>query len=244
MRSLIERFNEPLPLWLFEEKQKFFSQIWQSPLMQACKRGEPEAMETLMIRYWPFVDKFPEIIRKHQLRIFAREFLRHPVDVLFLLNNITKILGEIKGDEANHRSLWTDTSYALGLTLEDLYLGEDFYGAPEPEIYDIIKKVGESVSIFGNKGCSSSTALLRLSAVEIVAEGISLYVRNEFKKISNSAAKWFEVHMFHKDGVMSHEELVYRMAFALDEKRPEREEVKEVIGEVVDLFIKAGEVPF
>src|SRR3989344_3321204 len=99
MNSLIERFNAPLPEWLWNLKQEFFLKIWQSMLMQDCKNGDHEAMEVLMIRYWPFVDEFPEIIRKHQLRIFAREFLRHPIHSLFLLNNITKTLGEIKGDE-------------------------------------------------------------------------------------------------------------------------------------------------
>lgn len=243
MSSLIERFNEPLPEWLWENKQALFVKIWQSKLMKNCKNGDREAMKILMIRYWPFVDEFPEVIRKHQLCIFAREFLRHPVQVLFLFDNITKTLGEKKGDEKDHRSLWLDTSYALGLDEGDLYFGSATQDEDWWAVRDIIKKVGESVSILEN-GCSSSTALLRLAAVEIVAEGISLYLRNEFKKISNSASRWFEVHMHHSDGVMPHEELVYRMAFALHEKELKRDEVSKVIQEIVDLFIEAGEAPY
>ncbi len=260
MGSLTERFNKPLPEWLWGEKQKFFMLIWQSKLMQACKRGDLDAMKVLMIRYWPFVDDFPEIIRKHQLRIFIREFLRHPVDSLFLLDTVTKVLEEIRGDEWYHRSLWLDTSNALGLDEKDLYRKEKFYGAPEPEVYKIMQKVGEPVSILGNGGYLSSTVLFRLAGVEIVAEGISVCLIREFEKISNSAARWFDVHIHHKDGMMSHEELVYRVAFALDdnlqksesgseyerdEKEAERrKKVVGVIGEVVDLFIEAGEVPY
>lgn len=240
MSSLTERFNSPLPEWLFDIKQSAFLKIWHSKLMQDCKSGNRISMQTLMIRYWDFVDEFPGIIRKHQLHIWGREFLRHPVQTLFLLNNIIKTLGEIKGDEKDHRSLWLDTSSVLGLSERDLYLRPDF---ARFKVRNIINKVGEPVSIFGDK-ILSSTALLRLSAVEIVAEGISLYVGHVFKDLDKKAERWFLVHAHHLEGVMSHEELVYRMAFALDKKVPEKERVNEIIQEVVDLFIEAGNVPY
>jgi len=244
MSSLTKRFNAPLPEWLFELKQAFFVKIWHSKLMQDCKSGDRKAMETLMIRYWPFVDEFPQIIRNHQLRIFAREFLRHPVGTLFLLNNIVKTLGEIKGDEKDHRSLWIDTSSALKISEDGLYSNQ-YLMNPDARflVQDIIDKVGEPVNILGDK-ILSSTALLRLSAVEIVAEGISLYVGHVFKDLDKKAERWFLVHAHHPKGVISHEELVYRMAFALDGKVPEKDEVNKIIGEVVDLFIEAGNMPY
>lgn len=239
MSSILERFNEPLPWWVYGIKQESFKEIWQSTLLQDCKNTNHGAMRTLMIRFWPFVDEFPEIIEKHKSRIFVREFLRHPVAIQFLANKVSKILREIKGDETNHRSLWLDTSLALELHESDLYFNakKDFNWL---KVRDTIDKVGEPISILGNK-TPSSTAILRLAAVEIVAEGISLYVKDEFKKVSDSAGRWFETHIYHQEGVMSHEELVYRIAFAFYEKKPERDKVNVIIQEVVDLFIEAGE---
>lgn len=242
LSSILERFNESLPWWVQGIKQESFKKIWQSTLLQDCKNTNHGAMRILMIRFWPFVDEFPKIIKKHQQRIFVREFLRHPILISFLSDTVSKILEEIRGDETNHRSLWLDTSSALGLNEGNLYLNtkKDFNWL---KVRDTIDKVGEPVSILGNK-VLSSTALLRLAAVEIVAEGISLYVRDEFKKVSDSAGRWFETHIYHQEDVMSHEELVYRIAFAFDNKKPERDKVNVIIQEVVDLFIEAGEVSY
>ena len=243
MSSLIERFNQLLPVWIPDIKTESHKKIMRSRLITDCRKGSKEAMKVLMIRFWPFVDEFPEFIRKHQLRISAREILRHPINALFLADTISKILGEIKGDEENHRSLWLDTSFTLGLDENDLYLGEDFDGLECQEIHDIIDKISESVSIFGSK-TPSSIALLRLAAVEIVAESISHELIVVFNDLGEEASKWFQVHIYHKEGVMSHEELVYRMAFAFDVKLPDKDRVNKVIQEIVDLFIEAGEVPY
>lgn len=216
-----------------------------SKLILGCREEDALkiAKKTLMIRFWPFVDEFPEIIRRHQLRIFFREFLRHPLGSIFLADAMIKILSGIRSDEKDHRSLWLDTSSALGLSETDLYFGnasqnEDWY-----LVQDLIKKVGENVSIFRNK-ILPSTSLLRLAAVEIVAESISHELIVVFNDFGEKATAWFKAHIYHKEGVISHEELVYKLAFAFDGKDPDKEKVDTIISEVVDLFVEAGEVPY
>ena len=242
MSSLIERFNTPLPSWIYEIKKEVRQKVMRSRLILDCREGNDEAKKILMIRYWPFVDEFSEIIRRHQLRISAREFLRHPILSLFLLDTVSKILADTREDEKDHRSLWIDTSLALSLNESDLYLRENYYGAPEPEVYKIIEKVDESVSIFGNK-TPSSIVLLRLVAVEIVAEAISHELLVVFNDFGENAIKLFKAHIYHKENVMSYEELVFRMAFAFDHKMPEKHKTNKVIQEITDLFIEAGELP-
>ena len=241
LSSLIDRFNALLPVWIPDIKRESHKKVMRSRLILDCREGNKEAMKTLMIRYWPFVDEFPEIIRRHQIRISAREFLRHPLNSLFFIDKVSRILGEIKSDEKDHRSLWLDTSLALELDEEDLYLGEDFYGKESTEVRKIIEKVGESVSIFGNK-TASFDAFLRLAAVEIVAESISHELIVVFNDLGDKAITWFRAHIYHKEGVMSHEELVYRLAFSFNNEEPDKEKTNKVIQEVVDLFIAAGDI--
>jgi hypothetical protein len=215
----------------------------RSLLIINCRESDKKAMETLMIRFWPFVDVFPEIIKNHWLGIFKREFLRHPIHALFLAGTVKKILIEIKEDEQNHKSFWLDTSLMLGLSENDLY-GRQHFENPNARfrVSDITFKVGERIKIFGLP--SSFISLLRLAAVEIVAESISHDLLVIFNDLGEKASKWFKVHAHHKEGTMSHEELVYRMAFAFDGKAPNKENTNKIIQEVVDLFIKAGEVPY
>lgn len=258
MSSLTERFNAPLPSWIYNIKKEAHQKIMKSRLIIDCREFNEKAMKTLMIRFWPFVDEFPEVIWNHQILIFIREFLRRPIYTLFLIDTVSKTLGKIKSDEKNHKSLWLDTSLALGLDERDLYLGENSSSVEGREVRETIEKVGESVSIFGNK-TSSSTAILRLAAVEIVAESIShelIVIFNDLdtelkreaeeenKELKIKPSQWFREHIYHKDGVMSHEELVYRLAFALDGREPEKERTNKIIQEVVDLFVEAGETPY
>lgn len=259
MSSLIEGFYASLPLWISEIKIESHKKIMRSRLIQHCREGNRAAMKTLMIRYWPFVDEFPEIIRKHQLRISAREFLRHPFDSFFLIDTVSKILSDIRGDEKDHRSLWVDSALALGLSEDGLYKMQYFENPKARfKVHDIVNLVGQSVKVFG-KEADSFSALLRLSAVEIVAESISRELlivfsdldeeekekaEKENREVKIRPSQWFRAHIYHKEGMMSHEELVYRIAFALGGKDPEREKVNGIIGEVVDLFMEAGEIPY
>ena len=247
MNSILKRFTEPLPWWIEGIKQESFKKIWQSTLLKKCQMMDQEAMRVLMFRFWPFVNEFPKIISEHRSQIFLRELVRHPIHVYFLAKNVNEILKEIRSDEINHRSLWLTTSAVLGLKEDDLYFQvlKDFrvHNSAYLKVRGIIKKVQSPVSILGNK-TTSQEALLRLAAVEIVAEGISLIVKDAFKRLNDKAGRWFDVHIYHNEDIMSHEELVYKLAFAFDSKKPEREPVNVVIQEIVDLFIEAGEISY
>lgn len=253
MNSLINKFEQNLPEWTDEIKNESHKKIRSSQLILDCREFNRGAMKTLMIRFYPFVHIFPKIIELQKERILKREKWRHPFSIRQLGGRCGEILSEIGRDEESHRKLWLNTSLALGLSEEDLHV-KQFYQNPKARF-----RVQKIIDIVGAKA-DSSTTLLRFAAIEIIAESIShelIIIFSDLdaevvKRVENGESEfanlkpsqWFQVHVYHKEGVMSHEELVYRMVFAFDGKTPEKDRANKVIQEIVDLFIEAGKAPY
>lgn len=252
MNSLIKRFEQNLPEWTDEIKEESHKKIRSSQLILDCRESNRGAMKTLMIRCYPFIHIFPKIIDTQKKRILKRERWRHPFTIWRLGNRCNEILSEIRRDEENHRKLWLDASLALGLSEEDLH-EKQFYQNSKARFY-----VQKTIDVVGAKA-DSSTTLLRFAAIEIIAESIShelIVVFSDLdaevvKRIENGESKlanlkpsqWFRVHIYHKEGVITHEELTYKLAFAFGDYRV-KEKANNVIQEIIDLFIAAGKAPY
>lgn len=259
MSSLLKRFEQPLPSWVNEIKTESRAKIRKSKLILACREDREAisiAKKTLMIRFWPFVDVFPKIVGEHKKRIIKRETWRHPFSIRQLGKHCEDIMGDIKRDEENHRKLWLDTSLVLGLTENHLYYPRSYQMDQNPQARF---RVQDTIDIVGEK-TDSFTALLRLASIEIIAESIGhelIIVFSDLDVIATQKtengeqefanlkpSRWFYVHINHGRNAVSHEEMVYRLAFALHGKVPKKKEANRIIQEVVDLFIEAGEMPY
>lgn len=248
----MKRFEQNLPEWIDEIKEESHKKIRNSQLILDCREFNRGAMKTLMIRSYPFIHIFPKIIELQKKRILKREKWRHPFSIRQLGGRCGEILSEIGRDEEDHRKLWLDTSLALGLSEEDLHV-KQFYQNPKARF-----RVQKIIDIVSAKA-DSSTTLLRFAAIEIIAESIShelIVVFNELdaevaKMVENGESKlanlkpsqWFSVHIYHKEGVITHEELTYKLAFAFGDY-PVKEKANNVVQEIVDLFIVAGKPPY
>lgn len=209
----------------------------KSRLILDCRESDKKAMATLMIRFWPFVDEFPKIIEKHKELIIKKEKWHYPFSIWRLASCCKEILSERKYDEENHRQLWLNTSLALGLSEDHLYYPWSFQNDQNPQV---IFRVLDIIDIVGKKS-NSSTILLRLAAIKIIAESISHELLVVFNDFGREATELFRIHISHKEGAISLEELAYRLAFAFDEKALDKERINKIIQDVVDLFVEVGE---
>jgi len=237
MSSLIERYNEPLPPWIHDIKVALKRDIAESRFAALSRAGDIQVMRQLILRFWPFVDVFPKLIRKGYSRLLKSELskqVKNPsyqrvkdfVNILLLAH---QTLSDIEKDEKSHRSLWLNTATSLGFAYDDLEI------EPLSEVRAIIVSVGESGDAFG--------MFLRFAEVEMVAEAVSkdFLASERFVSIVGARGiRWFKEHANHADG-MTHEELALRLAFAFNDDRLDRNGVEMIVKNLTRLFIEAGE---
>jgi len=238
MATLTNRFREPLPTWTAAIRNEAQEKIVSSIAARACCEGDAPAIREILIRFWPFVDVFPQIIRRGCARLIRRELIttrlakvHRILDLLSLLILAKSTLSEIERDETDHRRLWLRTMEALGLSPTSLD------NTPIPSIGTLMAVVGEH--------CDPPTMFLRFAGVEILAESISetLLQSDRFRAtVGTKGLGWFLVHTARPThGEESHESLTYRLAFAFQDIPPDQERVNAIVQQVIGVFVEAGE---
>lgn len=213
MNPLLERFHAIIPRWYERIRKDTAREVERTPLTQECASGKLTALRSLVLHFWPFVDVYPTQIaeagrrlldEKYQAR-YGREHL------LGLWGVVSEELVRMRREETAHRTLWILTAANLGVAEAELASKQ-----PTPGVVKIIQIMGEAVE--------PTVTLSRFLAVEIVAESLSatLLASPGFKAALPPAGRqWFRAHVEHERG-MTHEELVLRLALALDETADEQ----------------------
>lgn len=230
--SLVERLNQPLPYWVEEIEKEVYLRIAEAPFAVACRKGNKEVMRRLVINLWPFVDVFPDVVKRSYWKLIKPSFIFQygAGNMVQLLRKSIRVLTSIERDEKEHRNLWIDIGTALGLDYPN-----DFTKNPTPQT----KRWLESIT--DNKG--PFNIFLGYVAIEIIAESISknLLASETFSSILGIEGKrWFDVHAVHH-GEKSHEALEFHLAFALHKAEPRKEEADKVIQYVVSEFLEAAD---
>lgn len=229
--TLAAKFEQPLPRWVEEIEKEVYVRIAEAPFAAACRKGNKEVMRKLIINLWPFVDVFPDVVKRSYWKLIKPSFIfRYGAgNMLQLFRKSIQVLTSIEGDEKKHRNLWLDTGIALGLNYQ-----KDFAKNPTPETRRWLK------SITNNKG--PFNIFLGYVAIEMIAESISknLLASKTFSSIlGREGRRWFEVHAVHH-GDKSHEALEFHLAFALHKAEPRKEEANKVIQHVVSRALDAA----
>jgi len=245
MRSLMDSFNQELPPWLEDIKKEVREKVKASPIIRGCAEGDRRSIQFLMSGYWLFVDEFPKSIAIARDRV-VKDVIVNSIKLLgkFRVNVVSELLtlsmevmGRMKSDEGDHRALWLKTAHSVGLQQDDLERQETL-----TEVITLNELVQEKTNFF--------TIFLRFVAVEMVAEEISrvLLESPPFKvEVNEDGLRWFKVHVIHDcHKGMTHEELAFRLAIALQtlfqgrEKEFQKEEVRGIIMGAVDVFDNVG----
>lgn len=228
---LATKFERPLPHWAEEIKKEVYTRIAEAPFAKACREGNRESMRRLIIDLWPFVDVFPDVVKRGYWRLIKPSFIfRYGAgNMLRLFRKSMHVLTSIERDEKEHRDLWLDTGIALGLSYP-----KDFAKNPTPQTKRWL------ASITNNKG--PFNVFLGYVAIEMIAESISknLLASEVFSSIlGREGSRWFEVHAVNH-GDKSHEALEFHLAFALHETEPYKEEANKVVQHVVSRFLDSA----
>jgi len=228
---LSDQYSRPLPEWVWHIKEEVKNKVRSSIAAQECREGNIPTLRQLLIVFWPFVDKFPKIIRRGCAKFLKHEFITNPEkagDLLSLLFLADKTLMLIERDEAEHRELWIKAAEAAGLTYHHLEQ------PPTPLVKDLITEV--------ETWTDTAAMFLRFTAVEIMAEVASEHFleSERFRKaLGTKGLEWFLAHTKHGDE--SHESLTYRLAFAFHENGITKEKANALIQPVIDLAVEAAE---
>lgn len=205
-------------------KRSSWRQLNESPLMNRFKRADDAALQALFIGYWPFVDRFPQVIRSTYEA--TERFARHG-------RVLSGALREMETDERNHRALWLRSAQAAGITEQALQAARAL-----PEVEHITDAMVARPSLWQR--------LLDFVAVEIVAEGISasfLSSQAFCDRLGPKGLAWFKVHVVHPVDQTTHEELAYRAALSLmpeDLPSDRLARIDQTVQETVQRFIAAA----
>lgn len=203
-------------------KRVSWQKIFATPLLQGCGGGDSDSLRGLFAGYWHFVDNFPALIRA-TYEASAR-FSKYG-------RVLSGALLEMETDERNHRTLWIKSADAASISEAELY-----GSAPLPEVQEIITSMLERVSLWQR--------LLDFVAVEIVAEGISVYLleSESFRaRMGKKGMGWFNVHSVHPADQTSHEDIAYRAAQSLMPAGTGAfATINQTIQEAVDRFVVAA----
>lgn len=221
--------DQHIPAWMEEIKAEARGKIISSGFASACRQGDTVVMRGLVTGLWPFVNEFPRSIINGIARLKKIGLGQDRALLNTLLYRGPEVLSGIQRDEKNHRKLWLETGRALGLNYP---LDYDQPVLPETQAW--IDAV--------NANSDPSALFLRFTAVEIIAEAVSvdfLASRAFTEALGEKGCEWFRVHAEHGSG-MSHEELELRLAFAFLRGEATKEYTNSVIQRIVDHFVAAG----
>jgi len=229
MNSLTDGFKQPIPAWVCEISNEALQKISRSSFATMCRTGDMRLTKNLFLRFWPFVDAFPNIINRSCVHILKKELVKtFGLDMIDIFRLGFQVLSSMQKDEEDHRQLWLKTANVLGLTSADLRQ------RPIPEVKTATSVIAEDIDPY--------TMFLRFVGVEVVAESMSEYFLSseKFKSaLGKEGLRWFEVHVAHEG--MSHKELAFKLARALHRGELTSVESHAVIHHVVDIFIGAAE---
>ena len=225
-----ELYNGPLPPWVGDVKNETREKIAGAAFSEACRRGDQEVMRGLVVGLWPFINEFPKSMIRSAARLPPMDLLRKRALVNYLLYRGGDIIKSIREDEENHRELWLETGAALGLRFPDDYT--------QPVPHETQAWIDAL-----NREATPSTSLVQFAAVEIIAEAVSVeLVRHEAftSTLGGQGSQWFRVHAEHGSAI-THEELEFRLAFALNPEGPMMDKGDLVVRQIADLSVAAME---
>ena len=226
--DLLARFTRNLPDWLGNCKLAVRERVYTSPLMIGCTEGQEKYIRAFLIGAWPFVEAFPSMIDNAVERLVHEElFNQYGIkSAADLYRRGSQLLRGMREDEVSHRGLWIQTAEAVSVTKLDLYSNH-----PSQEVLALNSAVGNHTDLF--------KSFLHFVTVELVAEEIShmLLASPAFCSVLGKRGReWFRVHAEHH-GEITHEEMAYRLAFALyGDDFPSEDKVKDIILHATDLF--------
>jgi pyrroloquinoline quinone (PQQ) biosynthesis protein C len=202
-------------------KRVSWQKIFATPLLQGCGGGDSDSLRGLFAGYWHFVDHFPGVIRA---TYEAAHFSRYG-------KVLSGALLEMEKDERCHRMLWIKSADAASISEAELY-----GSAPLPEVREIITSMLERASLWQR--------LLDFVAVEIVAEGISVYLLESERfhaRMGKKGIGWFNVHSVHPADQTSHEDIAYRAAQSMMPAGTAAfATIDQIIQEAVGRFVEAS----
>jgi pyrroloquinoline quinone (PQQ) biosynthesis protein C len=203
-------------------KRVSWEKISATSLLHGCSGGDSDNLRGLFAGYWYFVDNFPGVIRA-TYEASAR-FSKYG-------RVLSGALLEMETDERNHRTLWIKSADAASISEAELYAS-----APLPEVQEITTSMLERASLWQR--------LLDFVAVEIVAEGISVYLLESERfeaRMGKKGIGWFNVHSVHPADQTSHEDIAYRAAQSMMPAGTAAfATINETIQETVDRFVVAS----
>ena len=95
--------------------------VANAPLIKECRRGESEAQEELIIRYWPFINAIPDMVDDLQARVILVEpFRNFSIDIFKVVWIAKKTLDETRKNGTRRQKLWHATAVALGIGDEEI----------------------------------------------------------------------------------------------------------------------------
>lgn len=231
METRTDRYSKPLPDWVYDIKDEVKSKVKGSIASKVCREGNIPSLRQLLVIFWPFVDGFPNIVRRGCVKFIKNELITDPRsagDLLSILVLADKTLTLIERDEAEHRALWIKTAEAVGLTYQDLER------PPIPRVMALATEI--------KTWTDPAAMFLRFAAVEILAEVASRHFleSQRFREaVGTKGSEWFLAHTKNEDE--SHESLTYRLAIAFRESGITHEEANALIQPLIDLFVEAAE---
>lgn len=233
MKSLEEKFLMPLPKWLRNIEVESYHRICNAKFAKDCKGGDALALKKEFLGLWPFVDKFPEMVINGCWGVLKPRLLwQYGIrDLLNLHQHSRRALLSISTDEKTHRMLWLESCDVLGLKFPS-----DFYRDTLPAVQGWIDAVNQTKDPF--------KMFVGFVAVEIIAESISVnMLESQALKntMSNRGIKWFQVHIASDHAAMTHEQLAWRLAFALHSSIPTETECNAVVQNIISCFLSAGQ---
>jgi len=234
MNSLEDKFLFADISWVKIVEASAEKKIHNAKFSQNARKGDEATLKQLFLQFWPFVDKFPEMVSNNlkYMLTWKRIFEHGPIDMTKLILKARNILHDIERDEMSHRILWLSSCDALGISRTELSAMK-----PIPEIANIINLL--------NLKSDSVLLLTRCVGVEIVATSVSksFLTSGNIKHILNpGGVAWFDAHIGHGTGnIMSHEELTLRLVMALKPVSIETDMLIIAMDQLINAFVAGGE---
>jgi len=229
--ALVDKFNQGIPGWFGDVKQRAADKIRHLDLIRMCAQGDESAIRSLVLGFWPFVDGFPNHIERATWALVRGRLLSSAQkrDLPQLMESVRGLLPGIREEEENHRLLWIRTAEAIGISKEEL------------QDYGDVSTGMQSLIALTSAPAHPTTKLLQFCTVEIVAESLSqtLLASESFKaKAGKRGLGWFQVHGHHH-AEDTHETLTLRLALALNTEDAALR-CEEVVKTTADAFVDAA----
>ncbi|MFY9462822.1 MAG: hypothetical protein WAP52_01410 [Candidatus Sungiibacteriota bacterium] len=218
-----------IPSWAGEIKEIVRKMIGSCALVYSCREGDEGVLIQFMLQYYPFVKAFPDCIAAGQRR-FRQELVPAIRHLDGMSNGMFRsVYRSIRDEEREHHNLWVKDSEGLEIMPFDLNA---------QETQPLISKITELAS-----SGDPITWLLRLVAVEMIAQTFSELCREDARFMVAIDQGWFLAHVGHEDEEsLTHEQTLWVFATAVCGETLKRQTAEQVIISFTRLFIAVGDV--